>query len=110
MSIGVTSYYIKEITHKGITYKFIKPLRIRIDNFPSQDLRSVFGELNVIDLKDGYTQNHPFPDDPMPDIRNFLKKFIDETMLPPAEQLKEGELDYRIRFWDLLKKPKSKDD
>lgn len=110
MAIGVKTHYVKEITHKGKQYKFAKPLRVRIDNFPSQDLKSVFGELNVVDLMDGYTQDHPFPDDPMPDIRAFLKKFIDEVMIPEPNQLKEGELEYRVRFWDLLKKPKNKDE
>lgn len=109
MTIGVKSYYLKEITHKGTTYKFASPLRVRIDNFPSQDLKSVFGELNVVDLIDGYTQNKPFPDDPMPDIKAFIKKFIDEVIIPSPNLLKEGELEYRVRFINLLKKPKNKD-
>ena len=109
MAIGSKTYYLKEITHKGESYKFAKPLRVKIDNFLSQDLKNVYGELNVIDLIDGYTQSQPFPDDPMPDIRNFIKKFIDEVILPSPNTLKEGELEYRVRFIDLLKKPKNKD-
>ena len=110
MTIGVKTHYLKEITYKGTTYKFAKPLRVRIDNFPSQDLKSIFGELNVIDLIEGYTQNEPFPDDPMPNIKAFIKKFIDEVIIPQPNLLKEGELEYRIRFINLLKKPKNKDD
>lgn len=109
MAIGSKTYYLKEITHKGNTYKFQKPLRVRIDNFLSQDLKNVYGEMNVVDLIDGYTQNQPFPDDPMPDIKAFIRKFIDEIMIPEPNQLKDGELEYRVRFWDLLKKPKNKD-
>ena len=36
------------------------------------------------------------------------RKFIDEIMIPEPNQLKDGELEYRVRFWDLLKKPKNK--
>ena len=101
------THYVKEFKYKGKTYKFLKPLKVKIDNFICSDFKTVAGEMSIPEVVDGYTRKEPF-NDPEKEINEYLKYVWTEFLFKDNNELDKYELEYKQNWIKLLKPPKQK--
>lgn len=103
----IKSHYLKEFTYKGKKYKFISPLRVRIESFLCSDLKTTAWELSVPELNDGFTRLEPIVDEDK-EIKKFIKSIFDEYLFKDDKDLDEYEIKYKHDWIKLFKPPKQK--
>ena len=66
-------YPIKKFVYKRKTYKFKEPLKIYINDFLANDLKTKFSEFSIPSINDGYSSK-PIVDHEK-EIKNYLVYF-----------------------------------
>lgn len=101
-----TTHTIKKFKYKDKTYKFKEPLKIVIDNFYSQDLSKIYGELTIPIINDGYSgaeiKNHE------KEIKKYLTYVFDEFLSKKDEDLSSWDKKYKDDFINLIDLSKTK--
>lgn len=100
-------YHIKDITHKGIKYKFKKPLRVKITNFISFNGKQLHGEMHITDVDDGYTRIEPF-NNPEKEIKDYIRTVFNDYLFKKDEELDEYTRKYKHDWINLIQQPKEK--
>lgn len=101
-----STHYVKKFKYKDINYKFKEPLKIIIDNFLSYDLKTVYGELSIPVINDGYTDKEI--KNPDKEIKKYLTYTFDEFLSKKDDELSDGDREYKQRFMNLIDLSKSK--
>lgn len=104
----IKSYYLNDFTYKGKKYKFIKPLRVRIESYLCADLKTTGWELNIVDVEDGFTRVEPILE-PEKEIKKFIKNIFDEIVSLKDNELSDYDKLYKDKWLKLIKPPKSKE-
>ena len=97
-------YVIKKFVYKKKTYKFKEPLKIYINDFLANDLKTTFSEFSIPSIADGYSCL-PIKDHEK-EIKTYLTSIFDDYLTKPDEQLNTADLAYKKKFMNLLQPPK----
>jgi len=103
----IKSHYIKDFTYKGKKYKFIQPLRIRIESFICSDYKTTGWELSVPQVCDGFTRLEPIIDEDK-EIKKYIKSIFDDYLFKDENKLDEYEKKFKQEWIKLIQPPKAK--
>lgn len=101
-----STHYVKKFKYKDKNYKFKEPLKVIIDNFLAYDLKTVYGELSIPSINDGYTDKEI--KNPDKEIKKYLTYTFDEFLSKKDDELSDGDREYKQRFMNLIDLSKSK--
>lgn len=93
-------YPIKKFIYKRKTYKFKEPLKIYINDFLANDLKTKFSEFSIPSINDGYSSK-PIVDHEK-EIKNYLTYVFDEFLSKTDEELTDGDRKYKNKFMNLI--------
>lgn len=103
----IKSHYIKDFTYKGKKYKFLTPLRVRIESFLCSDFKTTGWELSIPSIFDGFTRLEPIVDEDK-EIKKFIKSVFDDYLFKDDNELDKYEQEYKHKWIKLFKPPKQK--
>lgn len=101
-----STHYVKKFKYKDKNYKFKESLKVIIDNFLAYDLKTVYGELSIPIINDGYTDKEI--KNPDKEIKKYLTYVFDEYLSKKDEELSDGDKEYKQKFMNLIDLSKSK--
>lgn len=97
---------IKDITYKGKKYKFLQPLKAKVESSLAIDAKTMVWELYIPIIPDGFTRLEPI-EDPEKEFKLFVKNVFDEYIMKEDKDLNNPyDVEYRHKWISLIKPPK----
>lgn len=100
------TYTLKQFKYKDKTYKFKEPLKIIIDNYIAYDLKTIYSELTIPIINDGYSGK--LITKPDKTIREYLTYVFDNYLVKKDNELSKDDNSFKNQWLNLIDLSKTK--